>query len=133
MLCSWGHCATPFLAHGVRHITNEDSKELRIMPRRSLGNAGTRAQSSGRDPLVFAPTERFTNQRSEITVNRKKEPITPEATTPTTEAPSELQEDIRRRAYELYEQRGGEDGRELEDWLQAEAEVTQSTKKAMAA
>lgn len=52
---------------------------------------------------------------------------------PTPEAPSELQEQIRLRAYELYEQRGGEDGRELDDWLQAEAEVTQSMAKAKAA
>jgi len=37
---------------------------------------------------------------------------------------SELQERIRTRAYELYEQRGREDGHELDDWLQAEAEAT---------
>ena len=30
---------------------------------------------------------------------------------------------IARRAYELYEQRGGEHGRALEDWLRAEAEI----------
>jgi hypothetical protein len=28
------------------------------------------------------------------------------------------------RAYELYRQRGGEDGHDVEDWLQAEAEIT---------
>ena len=38
---------------------------------------------------------------------------------------SELQDQIRRRAYELYEQRGSNDGRELSDWLQAESEVAQ--------
>jgi hypothetical protein len=31
---------------------------------------------------------------------------------------------IRRRAYELYEERGMEDGHSEEDWLRAEAEVT---------
>jgi len=31
--------------------------------------------------------------------------------------------DIARRAYELYMQRGGEDGHDLEDWLQAEREL----------
>jgi len=36
----------------------------------------------------------------------------------------DLQERIRVRAYELYEQRGRENGRELDDWLQAEAEAT---------
>jgi hypothetical protein len=37
---------------------------------------------------------------------------------------SELHERIRARAFELYEQRGGEDGHELDDWLQAEEELT---------
>lgn len=31
---------------------------------------------------------------------------------------------IRQRAYELYVARGQEDGHELEDWLQAEAEIS---------
>ncbi len=34
-----------------------------------------------------------------------------------------LEERIRQLAYRLYEQRGHEDGHELEDWLQAEREV----------
>ncbi len=37
----------------------------------------------------------------------------------------ELEDHIRRRAYELYEQRGRQDGHDLEDWLRAEEEVTQ--------
>ena len=32
-------------------------------------------------------------------------------------------EQIRKRAYELYEQRGRIDGQELDDWLQAELEL----------
>ena len=54
-------------------------------------------------------------------------------TKPTTEATSELQEQIHRRAYELYEQRGRDDGHELDDWLQAESEVTQQKAKTVAA
>jgi len=42
-----------------------------------------------------------------------------------------VEERIRRRAYELYVQRGRLDGYELDDWLQAEAEV--AGKKAKAA
>lgn len=38
---------------------------------------------------------------------------------------SELQDQIRRRAYELYEQRGSNHGHEVSDWLQAESEVAQ--------
>ena len=30
---------------------------------------------------------------------------------------------IARRAHEIYEARGGQDGRDLDDWLQAEREV----------
>ena len=35
-----------------------------------------------------------------------------------------LEDEIRRSAYELYEQRGREGGHALDDWLRAEAEVT---------
>jgi hypothetical protein len=45
----------------------------------------------------------------------------------------ELQEQIRRRAYELYEQRERGDWHELDDWLQAESEVAQKKAKAIAA
>ena len=33
---------------------------------------------------------------------------------------------IRSRAYELYQARGGEPGREMEDWARAEEELTRS-------
>lgn len=42
--------------------------------------------------------------------------------------PHNLEEDIRRRAYELYEGRGREEGHELDDWLRAEEEMTQATR-----
>jgi hypothetical protein len=35
-------------------------------------------------------------------------------------------EEIELRAYEIYLQRGGEDGSELNDWLAAEKELTES-------
>jgi hypothetical protein len=35
-------------------------------------------------------------------------------------------EQIERRAYELYVQRGGQDGQDLEDWLAAERELTEA-------
>lgn len=42
-------------------------------------------------------------------------------------SPSEaLEERIRQRAHELYEARGKEDGHDVEDWLQAEAEISAS-------
>ena len=42
-------------------------------------------------------------------------------------------EQIRLRAYELFEQRGCEGGHDIDDWLQAEAEVTQRTARRAAA
>jgi Protein of unknown function (DUF2934) len=44
-----------------------------------------------------------------------------------------LDDEIRRRAYELYEQRGRQDGYDMDDWLRAEAEVTRSAVKTIAA
>jgi Protein of unknown function (DUF2934) len=45
----------------------------------------------------------------------------------------ELDDKIRRRAYELYEERGRTDGAELEDWVRAETEVLDSHDTAKAA
>jgi len=46
-----------------------------------------------------------------------------------TEPTPEMMEQIRARAHELFEQRGREEGHDVEDWLQAEAEVTQQQKQ----
>ena len=37
---------------------------------------------------------------------------------------SSREQEIRNRAYEIYLERGGQSGYELEDWLQAESELT---------
>ena len=47
----------------------------------------------------------------------KKSPVT------AINEPQELEDQIRLRAYELYEKRGREDGRELEDWFRAKEEL----------
>ena len=43
---------------------------------------------------------------------------------------STREEKIRRRAYEIYQERGGEPGHDLADWLQAERELTADQSKA---
>ena len=48
------------------------------------------------------------------------------------ESAVDLQEQISRRAYELYERRGREAGHETEDWLQAEAELASERTKPVA-
>ena len=42
---------------------------------------------------------------------------------------SDIENRIRDRAYQLYEQRGSLDGFALDDWLQAEAEVLRAQKQ----
>ena len=42
----------------------------------------------------------------------------------TTEAAGSHSERVARRAYQRFEERGGEHGRDMEDWLKAERELT---------
>jgi hypothetical protein len=64
-------------------------------------------------------------------------PQTPTLPTETraTESPVDIQEQVRRRAFELYEQREREreDGHDLDDWLRAESELVPRRTKAVAA
>jgi Protein of unknown function (DUF2934) len=41
-----------------------------------------------------------------------------------------LEEQLSRRAHEIYLERGGQDGSDLEDWIQAEAEIAAAQGKA---
>jgi len=54
-------------------------------------------------------------------IEKKPSTLAPKSDEPTVLIPIEQQ--IRERAYELYEQRGRTDGHELDDWLQAECEM----------
>lgn len=49
-----------------------------------------------------------------------------------TAAEENREELIRCRAYELYEERGREDGHDVEHWLEAEAEITGKDERAAA-
>ena len=53
--------------------------------------------------------------------------------TKVTQPTPDLQEQIRLRAYGLYEQRGRDEGHEIDDWLQAESETTQQKAKTVTA
>lgn len=50
-----------------------------------------------------------------------------------TESQPNVEEEIRRRAFEIYEMRGREAGHDLDDWLLAEAEVKGSAVQTIAA
>ncbi len=54
---------------------------------------------------------------------------TPVTTPEASQSPEMIQEQIRQRAYELYEQRGREEGHDSDDWLTAESQVTDRTKQ----
>lgn len=41
-------------------------------------------------------------------------------------SPTASEEEIARRAYEIYTERGGRDGYDLDDWLQAERELREA-------
>jgi hypothetical protein len=47
--------------------------------------------------------------------------------------PQDLEKQIRRRAYELYETCGREDGHDFDDWLRAEEEITRQKTRIVAA
>ena len=49
------------------------------------------------------------------------------------EAQPDIEEQIRARAYELYEQRGRKDGHHEEDWLSAENEILNTNAEKAAA
>jgi hypothetical protein len=49
-----------------------------------------------------------------------------------TEEPQGLKSQIRQRAFELYQERGREDGHQLDDWLLAEEEITIKKSRAAA-
>jgi hypothetical protein len=54
-------------------------------------------------------------------IEKKPSTLVPKSDEPTVLIPIEQQ--IQKRAYELYEQRGRTDGHELDDWLQSECEI----------
>ena len=44
----------------------------------------------------------------------------------TTDSKRVFEDEIRRLAYQLYEERGREDGHDVDDWLRAETELTEA-------
>lgn len=60
-----------------------------------------------------------------IAANRKKNTVVPTVShnVSATVQESRLEDDIRRRAYEIYLERNGSPGDEYEDWLSAEREI----------
>lgn len=70
-----------------------------------------------------AKQSRTMNSRKRTASANKSSPRRESQRTPATREGGDLQGQVAKRAYELYEQRGGQDGYALEDWLQAEREI----------
>ncbi len=70
----------------------------------------------------FKPNERETRPQA-----AHEEPSKGADSTPSKESPS--REEIERRAYEIYLERGGSHGQDLEDWLQAERDLGEKASK----
>ena len=74
--------------------------------------------------------DRQLSLKEDFFMKNNSKPVRPATETPVS---TELEEQIRCRAYEMYAQRGNTEGYELEDWLQAEAEVLGSKREPVAA
>lgn len=75
--------------------------------------------------MATAKRARTSKKSTEPKVESPSKPVvstTSEVTTVTTRT-VDIQDAIRERAYEIYEQRGGQHGADLEDWVRAEREV----------
>jgi hypothetical protein len=70
--------------------------------------------------------------KTEAQINNEADRPNSQTKPEVTESAISFQEQVRCRAYELYEKRGKEDGHEIDDWVQAESEVTAGTTKAAA-
>jgi DUF2934 family protein len=80
---------------------------------------GTRSRKTSTKQPTAQPIPIDTPISSTGTTSTK---VSPDST-PATQAYPGIEEEIRRRAYELYEQRGRHDGLHDEDWRRAETEV----------
>ena len=93
------------------------------MAKKTPGTRSSKATSSPKKSGTKQPTPIDIHERKSAVLENT--PITlahPKPGHPELGHP-ELEETIRRKAYELYEERGRQDGFEQEDWARAEAEV----------
>jgi hypothetical protein len=72
---------------------------------------------------------RLACRTEEHAMNARRKPPSTTKTPTQNKIRTELKQAIRLHAYELFEQRGKEHGHDLDDWLQAEAELTAGWKK----
>jgi len=125
---------TPLLLAGLVMLSTNHRWALTCLRRAKLWTRKLRprpAKPANVHPIVRGPEQvsRTERQPQPANISLRKESATMNSTHrenqnyPTTQnAEPAYNKDIRLRAYELFEQRGREDGHDLDDWLRAEAE-----------
>jgi Protein of unknown function (DUF2934) len=101
--------------------TNEQTVTGSAVSSPDLNPAARKVAPAGVAPE--APQARVTPSAKVTPEPRKLEVVKSEARKNV--VPINLEDEIRQRAFELYQQRGSGSGREAEDWLHAEREVRQ--------
>ena len=116
----------------ARSKSPSGSKTNRISPNTNKEQIGTsspanipdvKAITAETSPTEIAPATKVTPEPRKLEMV-KTEPRK-NVVVPINRVPTNIEDEIRRRAYELYVQRGTASGSEAEDWLTAEREVRQ--------
>jgi len=93
------------------------------MARSKSRNGKTTPNSTETTPVASASAAPASEPVASEAVKSKTRPELVKASARTSVVPFSLEEEIRRRAYELYESRGASSGCETDDWLVAEREI----------
>ena len=102
---------------------NDRPEEPRT-PRRTGQDAGvTPAAIADREPAGRAARNRSTEGSSRPATDAQLPTAAAPAESPEQQPAAPSYDDVARRAYELYQQRGSNDGQEVDDWLRAEQEL----------
>jgi hypothetical protein len=103
--------------------TNENTNKEQPLTSRPANIPDVKVVAAEAAPAEVALEPKTTAERKKLAVV-KTEPRK-NVVVPINRVPVNLEDEIRRRAYELYLQRGNAAGSEAEDWLAAEREVRQ--------
>lgn len=93
--------------------------QTKSSPESKIAPAVTTPEPKSADPNTASEAKITAEPRKfEVVRNEPRKNVVPINRTPVN-----LEDEVRRRAYEIYQQRGGAPGSEMEDWLNAEREV----------
>jgi hypothetical protein len=105
--------------------TNENTNKEQTHTSNPANIQDVRAVAAESAPAEVAPEPKTTTELRRLAVVNTEPRRNKNVVVPINRVPVNLEEEIRRRAYELYLHRGNAAGSEAEDWLAAEREVRQ--------